>query len=104
MATALDTQKLIVPGKAVVGRGLPLILPPSVSRSREAGSRVLLCTVPGCGEKFPFDKPEAFARHVRDCADRNHDQIEADVAKSRESYFTKPADEEMYAHYRRGGT
>lgn len=83
---------------------MPLILPPSVSRSREAGTKVLRCMVPDCGKEFPMDHGPQFARHVKACANKNHDQIEEIIDRSRDSVFTRPADEEMYAHFRRGGT
>ena len=80
--------------------GLGLILPPSVEERR----RVLRCTVPGCGRCFPLEQVTKFERHVKGCAERNSDRIDAKVAQLEGSYLTSPADKELYEHYRKGGT
>jgi hypothetical protein len=78
-----------------------LILPPSVARSRERGKQVLKCFC--CGSEFPLDEPEKFGRHVRNCSDAHDDEIQAEAARRRSSYFQRAADEELYDHIRRGG-
>jgi hypothetical protein len=78
-----------------------LILPPSVSRNREGGRKVLRCEC--CRGEFPLDKPEAFTNHVRKCSDRNADKIDEVIARSRATAFTKTMDEELFRHVRRGG-
>jgi hypothetical protein len=80
-----------------------LHLPPSVSRSRESGRMVFVCTVPGCRAAFSDDNEGKFTRHVAQCAKENSDAMEEMIAKHHSTYFTKPADEEMYAHFREGG-
>lgn len=81
-----------------------LHLPPSVSRNREQGRKVLCCMVPGCGAAFGLDQRDAFARHARHCSDDNADRIDEIIAKHRETVFARPADQEMYEHFRKGGT
>ena len=79
-----------------------LILPPSVARSRESGSKVLQCTL--CEGVFPLDQQEKFGRHVRNCADAHDDQIQAEAERRRTNPLTAIADPELFDHMRRGGT
>lgn len=78
-----------------------LILPPSVSRSREQGRAVLRCL--DCKAEYPTDQPEKFGRHVRQCSEAHDDKHQAEVAAKESNYFQSVADKEMYDHIRQGG-
>jgi hypothetical protein len=78
-----------------------LILPPSVARNREHGSKVLKCLC--CGAEWPLDHPEKFGRHVRQCSEAHADEMEAEVAERESNYYQSVADKELYAHLRKGG-
>jgi hypothetical protein len=78
---------------------LGLILP----RSAEERRKVLVCTVPGCGKRFPMDQDTQWARHVKACSTRNEDRMLAIVEHRDNNYFTASADPELFAHLRKGG-
>jgi len=82
---------------------MPLLVPSHIAETLEEKTRRFRCEVPGCGREFPLEQNTQFVRHVRACSNRNADRIDAVIAKSRESYFTKPADQELYEHFRKGG-
>lgn len=75
--------------------GLQILIPRSATEPR---SRCLLC-----GTDFAPEKFREFARHVRECAKRNHDGFEAMEADRESSVFTSPEDPELYDHLRAGG-
>lgn len=83
---------------------MPLLVPNHIAEPLEEKTRRFVCMVPGCTAEFPLEQNTQFVRHVKACSQRNEDKIDAVIRKSRESYFTKPADQEMYEHFRRGGT
>lgn len=82
---------------------MPLIVPTHIAETLEEKTRIFICLVPGCDKKFPLEQQTQYVRHVRSCSARNEDKIHRVIERNRESYFTKPADEEMYAHFRKGG-
>lgn len=70
-----------------------------------ARPKLLRCTVPGCTQgPFPETQREQWRRHVKACAKRNFGDIERELARREETFFTKSADPERYAHIRQGGT
>jgi len=79
---------------------LTLWIPPS---AREKSGPVRRCTVPGCGRTFPMEQHQNWRRHVKACAKKNFGGIEAALARREETYFTKSADPERYAHIRKNG-
>lgn len=79
-----------------------LWIPPSAQPKPEP---LLRCTVPGCSHSpFPMTQKEQWRRHVKACAKRNFGEIERELARKEETYFTKSADPEKYAYLRKGGT
>jgi hypothetical protein len=85
---------------------LGLWVPPSLAPAPE-----LVCRVPGCQsdsgsgpKRFPADQFEQFRRHVKACSKRNFGEIERQLARREETYFTKSGDPERYAHIRAGGS
>jgi hypothetical protein len=78
---------------------------PTLWIPRSAARKQLRCTVPGCkSAPFPEDQLEQWRRHVKACAKRNSGEIERQLARREETYFTKSADPEKYAHIRAGGS
>jgi hypothetical protein len=71
--------------------------------------RELVCSVPGCDRgdgkamRFPVEQSVNWVRHVKACAKRNEDRVEAELAAKEESYLTSSADPELFAHLRNGG-
>lgn len=72
--------------------------------------RELVCAVPGCDRgdgrpmRFPVEQEAQWVRHVKACAKRHEDQIEAELAAKNDNWITSPADPELFAHLRNGGT
>lgn len=78
-----------------------LWLPPS---ARPEPKRYLRCSVPGCTHPgFPMTQREQWRRHVKACAKRNHGEIEREISRREETYFTKSADPEKYEYIRKRG-
>jgi len=80
---------------------LTLWIPPS---AREKAGPRLVCTVPGCTHPgFPPEQKEQWRRHVKACSKKNFGEIEREMARREETYFTKPADPEKAAYIRKRG-
>lgn len=71
--------------------------------------RSLVCSVPGCDRgdgkpvRFPMEQHTQWVRHVKSCAKRNEDRIEAELAAKEETFLTSSADPELFQHLREGG-
>lgn len=76
---------------------LELWIPPTAREKRH----VRVCTLPGCGMKFPYHQHEDFRRHVEKCAKRNMDQIEAEIARRESSSFQSIDDKEAFEWVRK---
>jgi len=50
-----------------------------------------------------MEQHQNWRRHVKACAKKNFGGIEAALARREETYFTKSADPERYAHIRKNG-
>lgn len=60
-----------------------------------------------CGAEIPEGHTQQFLRHVKACAGKHREDLEAAVemreAKAQETYFTSPLDPEFEVHVRKGG-
>jgi hypothetical protein len=78
-----------------------LILPPFIEPTVAQRHKVLRCNV--CGTTFPLEQEATWVRHCRDCANRNEDLIEAEIAEGHSDLFRDVGDKELYQHLRKGG-